>query len=155
MNIAIYARYSSHSQTEQSIEQMGTGINRMKNAAREANVAKPKFEFTGFFKVTFKRHEVDTSIDHQTDMRINGKNHDLLGASEQVNEQDTEQVTRGEKILEFCFVPRTRDEIQEFVGISHREHFRAKILKPLLDTGQLRMTIPEKPNSRNQKYVRA
>jgi hypothetical protein len=27
----------------------------MKMAAREANVAKPEFEFTGFFRVTFKR----------------------------------------------------------------------------------------------------
>ena len=37
------------------IEQMGTGIMRMKNATREAKVAEPEFEFSGFFKVTFKR----------------------------------------------------------------------------------------------------
>jgi ATP-dependent DNA helicase RecG len=41
------------------IEQMGTGIGRMRNAAREANVAEPRFEFAGFFKVTFKRNEAD------------------------------------------------------------------------------------------------
>jgi len=38
------------------IEQMGTGIMRMKMATREAKVAEPEFEFTGFFKVTFKRN---------------------------------------------------------------------------------------------------
>jgi ATP-dependent DNA helicase RecG len=38
------------------IEQMGTGIERMRNAAREANVADPIFTFSGFFKVTFKRN---------------------------------------------------------------------------------------------------
>lgn len=44
------------------IEQMGTGIMRMKNAARKAHVAEPEFEFSGFFKVTFKRNEQVQSI---------------------------------------------------------------------------------------------
>ncbi|MDR2733010.1 MAG: helix-turn-helix domain-containing protein [Spirochaetota bacterium] len=37
------------------IEQMGTGVMRMKNAAKEAKVPEPEFEFSGFFKVTFNR----------------------------------------------------------------------------------------------------
>jgi ATP-dependent DNA helicase RecG len=41
------------------IEQMGTGIGRMRDAARKANVAEPTFEFDGFFKVTFKRNAAD------------------------------------------------------------------------------------------------
>jgi ATP-dependent DNA helicase RecG len=47
------------------IEQMGTGIMRMKNAAREAMVAEPEFEFSSFFKVTFKRTKSDTVIGRQ------------------------------------------------------------------------------------------
>jgi predicted HTH transcriptional regulator len=43
------------------IEQMGTGIGRMRDAARKANVAEPDFEFDGFFKVTFKRNPVDAT----------------------------------------------------------------------------------------------
>jgi ATP-dependent DNA helicase RecG len=39
------------------IEQMGTGIMRMKRAARDAKVAEPVFELANFFKVTFKRNE--------------------------------------------------------------------------------------------------
>ncbi|HQM02171.1 MAG TPA: Fic family protein [Ruminococcus flavefaciens] len=81
-------------------------------------------------------------------------NTDLLTA-EQDNAQVTDQVDRAEKIIEFCVQPKSREEIQSFVGIAHREHFRAKILKPLLDSGRLKMTIPDKPNSRNQKYVKA
>ena len=81
-------------------------------------------------------------------------NADLL-AAEQVAEQDNAQVDRAEKIIEFCAEPKSREEIQSFVGIAHREYFRAKILKPLLDSGKLKMTIPDKPNSRNQKYVKA
>ncbi|GHV52044.1 transcriptional regulator [Synergistales bacterium] len=43
------------------IEQMGTGIMRMKNAAREAKVAEPAFELSDFFKVTFKRNEAQST----------------------------------------------------------------------------------------------
>ena len=43
------------------IEQMGTGIMRMRNAAKEANVAEPVFEFTDFFKVTFKRSDAQSA----------------------------------------------------------------------------------------------
>jgi ATP-dependent DNA helicase RecG len=48
------------------IEQMGTGIVRMKKAAKEANVAEPVFELSGFFKVTFKRAGSETSIGRQS-----------------------------------------------------------------------------------------
>ncbi|MCL1894539.1 MAG: hypothetical protein FWG02_09990, partial [Holophagaceae bacterium] len=39
------------------IEQMGTGIMRMKKAARDAEVSEPEFKMSGFFRVTFKRNE--------------------------------------------------------------------------------------------------
>jgi predicted HTH transcriptional regulator len=47
------------------IEQMGTGIMRMKEAAKEANVAEPKFELENFFRVTFIRTPLDTSSGSQ------------------------------------------------------------------------------------------
>lgn len=43
------------------IEQMGTGIVRMKNATKDAHVAEPVFELTGFFKVTFKRNTTQST----------------------------------------------------------------------------------------------
>ena len=43
------------------IEQMGTGIGRMRDATRKANVAEPIFEFDGFFKVTFKRNTTQST----------------------------------------------------------------------------------------------
>jgi ATP-dependent DNA helicase RecG len=48
-----------------------------------------------------------------------------------------------------------RDEMQHHLGITNGGYFRTNILKPLLEFGQLAMTIPDKPNSLNQKYVRA
>lgn len=57
-----------------------------------------------------------------------------------------------EKLLEFCIIPRSRGEMQEFMQINHREYFRAKILNPLIKGDLLKRTIPDKPTSPNQKY---
>ena len=43
-------------------------------------------------------------------------------------------------------------EIMERLGISHRPTFRKNYLNPALDQELIRMTIPDKPSSRNQKY---
>jgi len=74
----------------------------------------------------------------------------------QVTPQATAQVgaERIENILQFCAVPRSRDEIQDLLGIQHREYFRKEILIPLLQAGLLEPTLPDKPNSPKQKYVR-
>ena len=38
------------------------------------------------------------------------------------------------------------------VGLRDRMHFSRDYLQPALDAGLIEMTIPEKPNSRLQKY---
>lgn len=43
-------------------------------------------------------------------------------------------------------------EIMKRLGLSHRPTFRQNYLNPALSHGVIEMTIPEKPNSRNQKY---
>ena len=39
-----------------------------------------------------------------------------------------------------------------FMGLSDRTKFRRKYIRPLLEAGILELTIPDKPNSQNQKY---
>ena len=70
---------------------------------------------------------------------------------EQVKEQDKEQVTI-QDLIQFCSVPRSRKEMQEFMGLVGRRNFSEKYIKPLLIAGKIEMTVPDKPNSRNQKY---
>jgi ATP-dependent DNA helicase RecG len=45
--------------------------------------------------------------------------------------------------------------MQEFLGLKDKNNFKEKYLKPLVESGQLELTIPDKPTSRNQKYIAA
>ena len=69
-------------------------------------------------------------------------------------EQAAEPGESGSKnILNFCKTPRTRKEIAEYLGLGSTSYAIIKYVQPLLDTGALQMTIPEKPKSAYQKYV--
>lgn len=59
-----------------------------------------------------------------------------------------------ESLIDFCSTPRTRTEIVDFIGKS-KNHVMSHILKPLIDSGDIRMLNPDKPKSQNQKYIRA
>lgn len=59
-----------------------------------------------------------------------------------------------DEILSFCDIPRTRAELIAFTGMS-RYYTMSSIVQPLVDAGTLKLTIPEKPKSPKQKYVRA
>lgn len=58
-----------------------------------------------------------------------------------------------ESLLDFCSTPRTRAEIVAFVGKS-KNHVMAHIVGPLVKENKLRMTIPDKPKSSNQRFVK-
>ncbi|MDR1135341.1 MAG: putative DNA binding domain-containing protein [Clostridiales Family XIII bacterium] len=59
--------------------------------------------------------------------------------------------SQGIDLIEFCKTPRSRDEIAEYLGKT--QYYAMKVFaEPLLEIGELKMTIPDKPKSRNQKY---
>ena len=41
------------------------------------------------------------------------------------------------------------------MGLSSKRQFSERYMKPLLESGRLLMTLPDKPRSKNQKYVAA
>lgn len=59
------------------------------------------------------------------------------------------------KLLKYCIKPKTRKEIMEHLGLTDKNHFLYFYIKPLIANGKLKLTIPDKPNSSKQKYVKA
>ena len=57
-----------------------------------------------------------------------------------------------ERVLSFCDVPRSTKELLDKVGRSDRTKFKRFVLRVLMEDGILEWTIPDKPNSRFQKY---
>jgi len=84
----------------------------------------------------------------------NNMDGNMDGATNHVTIHVNSHDVRIDDLIEFCSTPRTREEMQEYLGITNRGHFRTNILKSLLDSNKLKMTIPDKPKSRNQKYVK-
>lgn len=54
-------------------------------------------------------------------------------------------------ILEMCKTPRTRAEIAERLGFDAK--YIHRYTEPLIQSGKLKMTIPERPTSVNQQFV--
>ena len=67
-------------------------------------------------------------------------------------EQDNPGEDRMMSLLAFCKTPRTRQEIAEHLGVKTIFYAMRHYVQPLLDSGKLTMTIPEKPSSRKQKF---
>lgn len=76
---------------------------------------------------------------------------ELTGENKNIQEKTYENVE--EKILEFYIKAKTAKEIAEFCGYKGIDRFKRNYLKPLLKSGKIIMTIPDKPRSRNQKYI--
>ena len=65
----------------------------------------------------------------------------------------TGQVTgQVQRLLAVCNGELSRAELQEKLGLRHRDNFIEAYLQPALNAGLLEMTIPDKPRSSKQKY---
>ena len=84
-------------------------------------------------------------IDETLELVIAGVQKESRNISDQVN-----------KLLEFMEpdIPYTANELMLRLGIKSKETLRATYLNPAIENGLVKMTIPNKPNSKNQKYVK-
>jgi Fic family protein len=73
-----------------------------------------------------------------------------VSTTDQVSDQLTDQVKSLLKVLKPK--PLSAVECMQRLKLSHRPTFRANYLHPALEQGLIERTIPDKPNSRLQKY---
>ena len=69
-----------------------------------------------------------------------------------VGTQSIPDVEDLDKLIVFCTEARSFGEMLAFMGLADRTKFRRKYIHPLLEGGYVELTIPDKPNSQNQKY---
>ena len=74
-------------------------------------------------------------------------------AVEKVGPQEKTHDATHDKILAFCIEPHSKLEIAEHCGYKNTKNFTQKYLRPLLNNGTLKMTLPDKPKSKHQKYI--
>ena len=74
--------------------------------------------------------------------------------TDQVTDQVSDQVGDQVEILLNCMGNEvlSATQLMQRLGLSHRPTFRKNYLNPALKNGLIEMTIPDKPNSKNQKY---
>jgi ATP-dependent DNA helicase RecG len=55
-------------------------------------------------------------------------------------------------LIEFCKTPRTRKEIATYLGLSSVTYAIKTYVQPLIDTGTIKLSLPDAPSSPKQKY---
>ncbi len=118
------------------IEQWGSGTGMMRDECRAAGMPAPIFEQKHGLRVTFKKAVPKT----------------LPGPSHDTSHEPPMTETTVDRVLSFCKAPRSRVEIAKELGLSS-EYVRKWILPELVRSGKLRLTLPEKPQSKQQRYV--
>ena len=116
------------------VESLGSGIPRILKAYGE-----DCFKFTdNFIRITFPISTHGIVVDHASDH-----------ASDRASDHASVQV---EKLVSALTREMGRSELQELLSIKNRDYFRTDYLNPAINNGYIELTIPDKPNSRNQKY---
>ena len=80
----------------------------------------------------------------------------LEDISVQINEENEQLPESVKKLLEVMEydVPYTSKTLMEKLNLKSREGFRGNYLQPALEVNLIQMTLPDKPNSRNQRYMK-
>lgn len=124
-------------------DELGSGMRNTYKYTRLYSGTEPQFVEGDIFRTIIPLSEAATATVGPTSVPSTGATTEVKLESMKLME-----------LLNFCTVPRTRKEMQDFCGIKTEKYFREKIIKPMLMEELIRCTIPDKPNSWNQKYIK-
>src|SRR5688572_30838520 len=143
---------------------MGTGTRDMIRLCRQAGLREPEYTIRDGFVQALWRPAAQAAA--QATGQVTGQAaaptsdetkalwakafKEMIEATGQATGQATRQAAPA--LLAYFEEPRTTKEIQDALGLRHRETFLDNYLTPMLDAGWLERTIPDKPTSPNQKY---
>ncbi|MBS0350555.1 MAG: putative DNA binding domain-containing protein [Proteobacteria bacterium] len=129
------------------VEEWGSGYKRIREACKQGGYPEPQWEELGtVLRVTFFPHP-DFAHKAPADQvgTKSGLSWDQVGTKLELTSEAT-------LILQMCQQPKTLVELMSALYLKNRTKFRQKYLNPLIEQKLLQMTIPDKPNSRMQKY---
>jgi len=127
------------------IEQMGTGIMRMRNATKEANVAEPVFELNNFFRVTFKRPPIESVVPSNT-QAVNSS----IGRQSVANRSQSVVMTDRKRIVLSYLEENAQGKVSDFVDIVGLSDGRVRaLLREMVSDG----TIEKVGKNRYAYYV--
>ena len=126
------------------IEAWGRGVERIFAACAAAGTPKPLLRYQPF----------DMWLEFPFDPAYLKVLRAGQGQGEQVTPEVTEQVTEQVARLLVALGDQTLSlqELMQTLGLSHRPNFLALHLRPALVAQLIQMTVPDKPQSRLQKY---
>ena len=78
---------------------------------------------------------------------------DVIIQVNKANVETSEYVKKMLDLMEYD-IPYTSKDIMAGLGLKSKETLRKNYINPAIELGLIHMTIPDKPNSRNQRYVK-
>ena len=78
---------------------------------------------------------------------------EVLLSSQKESRHISEQVNRLLSVMD-DEIPYSANELLSLLNIKSKETLRASYLNPALENGLIKMTLPDKPNSKNQRYIK-
>lgn len=136
-------------------DELGSGVRNITYYSEIYSGSEPIFEEGDIFKATVPLVKVlsEMQVKDVNEMTVKELNASLIKKMAQDKAQDEAQDEVSMKIIEFCKQERNIFEIMNYIGYKNRTRFRRDYIKPLVEKGMLKMTIPDKPTSKNQKYI--